>query len=562
MTADYEAIRRENERKYGTDVGRYGTVLLAEKYDDRTHFIFELLQNAEDALARRHNWRGSRTVSFRLTQATLRVTHSGAPFDDRDVRSICGIAESTKNPTRIGRFGIGFKSVYAFTARPEIHSGDEDFAIEDFVQPVPVDPVEREPEETVFVFPFRPGDADAVQQITNGLKRLGPRTLLFLREIEEIRWSVDGGPSGFYMREELDTISEGIREVAVIGEAGRDDEVDETWLVFSRPVRDPQGSSEGSVEMAFLLERDASTGLDRVRPISRSPLVVFFPTVLETYLGFLLHGPFHTTPSRDNVPHDDLWNQRCVSEAASLLGAAMRWQRDNKRLDADALHCLPFDSREFPDGSMFRALFDETKRLLTDEPLLPRHGGGYIPATKARLARTKDLRDLFDHSQLTELLGSQDEVSWLSGDISQDRTPDLRRYLMGELGVSELTPEAVVSRLSCEFLRSQSVQWIQRLYEFLGGQRSLIDRVKAVPLIRLTDGTHVKAFEQNLPQAFLPSNSESSFPTVRPTVCRSEEAVQFLRALGLTEPNPVDEALRDVLPRMPSGQRGCHARSV
>ena len=33
-------------------------MLLANRYADRTHFIFELLQNAEDALARRDNWEG------------------------------------------------------------------------------------------------------------------------------------------------------------------------------------------------------------------------------------------------------------------------------------------------------------------------------------------------------------------------------------------------------------------------------------------------------------------------------------------------------------------------
>ncbi len=39
--------------RYGTDIGRIGPMLLVDRYDDRTHFIFELLQNVEDALARR-----------------------------------------------------------------------------------------------------------------------------------------------------------------------------------------------------------------------------------------------------------------------------------------------------------------------------------------------------------------------------------------------------------------------------------------------------------------------------------------------------------------------------
>ena len=128
MASDYEEIRSDNIKRYGTDIGRIGPMLLANRYDERTHFIFELLQNAEDALARLLKLGSSRAVSFYLEPNSLRVSHYGDPFTEKDVRSICGIDESTKKINEIGRFGIGFKSVYAFTERPEIHSGTEDFA--------------------------------------------------------------------------------------------------------------------------------------------------------------------------------------------------------------------------------------------------------------------------------------------------------------------------------------------------------------------------------------------------------------------------------------------------
>jgi len=51
MASDYDFIRKQNMERYGTDIKRVGDMLLANRYDDRTHFIFELLQNAEDALA-------------------------------------------------------------------------------------------------------------------------------------------------------------------------------------------------------------------------------------------------------------------------------------------------------------------------------------------------------------------------------------------------------------------------------------------------------------------------------------------------------------------------------
>ena len=82
MSSDYKRIHEENKRKYGTDIGRIGHLLLAHRYGDRTHFIFELLQNAEDALARRKDWEGQRAVDFSLSSDALTVTHFGKPFDD------------------------------------------------------------------------------------------------------------------------------------------------------------------------------------------------------------------------------------------------------------------------------------------------------------------------------------------------------------------------------------------------------------------------------------------------------------------------------------------------
>ena len=155
MASDYRAIRKENLRRYGTDIGRIGQELLANRYDDRTHFIYELLQNAEDALAKRVGWTGQRSIRFELSERELRVSHFGKPFDEADVRGICGIGKSTKDITQIGRFGIGFKSVYAFTDGPEVHSGEEDFWIKSFVWPIAAPGIQRETSETIIVMPLR-----------------------------------------------------------------------------------------------------------------------------------------------------------------------------------------------------------------------------------------------------------------------------------------------------------------------------------------------------------------------------------------------------------------------
>ena len=571
MTLNYEKIREDKEQEYGTKVGNYGR-LLANLYSDRTHFIFELLQNAEDALRDRGpEWRGSRAVSFDLTKDKLRVDHFGRPFNEADVRGICEIGESAKakDLTAVGRFGIGFKSVYAITDRPEIHSGPEDFAIENYVLPEAVPIIERDVDDTVFLFPLKSNGESAYDDITTGLRGLGASSLLFLRQIDEVQWKIDDGRRGHYLRESKN-LDEGVRQVTVIGQVLGEQDVSTEWLVFSRPVIRDEGSPAGHVEMAFFLDPASQT----IRPVSDSRLVVFFPTTVDTHLGFLMQGPYQTTPSRDNVPPHVPWNNYLVNESSILLLQALRWLRDIGDLTTDVIRCLPLNSQRFgastgpssgflgtsanrsPGGTnMFTPLFNVTKQALTSEPLLPRLNSGYVSAERALLGRTEGIRQLFSPAQLSALYGNGREMAWLSGDITQDRTPELRDYLMSDLSVEELDPETIIRKLSLTFLEAQADSWILKLYEFLNGQPAIIriltgtlyrDQGVLVPLIRLTDGRHVSLGQ---PQAFLPSDGTTDFPTVSPDVCETSAAISFLRALGLREPDLVDDVNQNVLPK-------------
>ncbi|MEZ5552882.1 MAG: DUF3883 domain-containing protein [Pseudomonadales bacterium] len=550
MASNYEAIFGENRQRYGTDIARIGPMLLAERYDDRTHFIFELLQNAEDALSRRGSWSGPRRVTFELTAIRLALSHFGRPFDEADVRGICGIAESTKDKLSIGRFGIGFKSVYTFTDRPEIHSGEEDFVVENYVLPKRADRKDRDAEETLIILPLKSEDVTAKQEISKGLQRLGPNALLFLRHIDEISWSVRGGPSGVYLRSIPEPLGPNVERITVIGLESGQPEVDQNWLVFHRDVSSNDGERIGRIEVAFSVHPvEDEPGRWSVQPVATSPLVVFFPTIVSTNLGFLVQGPYRTTPSRDNIPRGEPWNQFLVMETSSLLVQAMRWLRDKAMLDTAALHCLPLDRAQFPEGSMFEPLFDAVRSALLQEELLPRFDGGYVAATQAKLARTQELRELFSPKQVAALFNS--EISaWLSSDITQDRAPEIRQYLMRELGIAELTPANLIPVLNQEFLEAQSDEWVLRLYEFLSGQEAASRRhLDTIPLIRLTDGSHVVAVESGKPNAFLPSSIETSFPTVRSAVCSTAEVRVFLTSLGITVPDPVDDVIWNVLPK-------------
>lgn len=550
MASNYEAICEENRESYGTKGAQKSGKLAAGLYDDRTHFIFELLQNAEDALGRRGEWHGSRKVAFTLNPDRLTLSHFGKPFDEADVRSVCDIAESTKNESSIGRFGLGFKSVYTVTDLPEIHSGDEDFSIENYVFPKRLVRSARAADETQIVLPLKPEDANAAQDITTGFRHLGPGALLFLRHIDEINWSVEGGASGFYLRNSPESLGPNVQRITVIGKEDDRPEVDQNWLVFYRDVFSTEGHKVGRVEIAFSLVavKDAP-GRWAVQPLAKSPLVVFFPTVVESHLGFLVQGPYRTTPSRDNIPPGEPWNQHLVKETSGLLVEAMRWMRDKAMLDVAALRCLPLDREKFPKDSRFAPMFDAVRQAFQDEELLPTFDDRHVTAQQAKLARTQELRELFSPEQVAALFGSA-VAAWLSGDITQDKAPEIRQYLMRELDIDEITPTKLVPSLTKAFLEAQSDSWVLRLYEFLSGQEKALRRhLDVVPLIRLDDGTHVVARENGKAKAFLPSAIATSFPTMRRAVCATPEVRLFLISLGITEPDPVDDVIWNVLPK-------------
>jgi hypothetical protein len=92
-------------------------------YPDKAHFIYELIQNAEDA--------GASFIEFSLHQNRLEVIHDGRKFTLADIDAITRLGQSTKkdSATSIGKFGMGFKAVLAYTEKPEIHSGQYHFSI-------------------------------------------------------------------------------------------------------------------------------------------------------------------------------------------------------------------------------------------------------------------------------------------------------------------------------------------------------------------------------------------------------------------------------------------------
>lgn len=93
---------------------------VVEKYSDQAHFIYELLQNADDAHATIARFILEPTRLIFAHNGTRKFSVSDPANEDSDsetgklgdINAITSIANSNKTEASIGKFGVGFKSVF------------------------------------------------------------------------------------------------------------------------------------------------------------------------------------------------------------------------------------------------------------------------------------------------------------------------------------------------------------------------------------------------------------------------------------------------------------------
>lgn len=573
MISNYSTIGDRSIAQLENMVARMGCFLGEKLYGDRSHFIYELLQNAEDALSLRRqkepqgNFSGD--VKFQLFTDHLEFSHYGKLFDEADVWAICEVLRGTKSERldQLGTHGIGFKSVYAFTASPEVHSGDEHFVIEQLIRPRAVEARKLDdPAQTLFYFPFDHPEfsaESAFNLIQAKLKSLGPRSLLFLNHVKELQWTIEDEGCGLYKRDPRISESGGSR-VTIIGKEEGKEDTEEEWLVVQHDVQHPTRPEILPVKMAYSLKRTGEG--HAVQPLSLSPLTAYFPTAKETGLAFLIHGPFTTTPARDNIESDCPWNDLLLKELATLVAESLAICQKHGFLTADFLAALPIDEEAFPVNSQFRAIYESVLQALKTQAVIPTADGGHARAADLVLGRSQDLRDLLPPKLLGELLGPKSTcVGWVDAGVTENRLPKVLKYLRDECEILVFDGETFSRHITAGFLDQRDEDWMIWFYSFLTGQEALW-RPKGVynyppegplrkkPIIRCDDGQHRAPFDGvGKPAVFLPVEAEADYPVVNKSIYRNEKASDFVQRLGLVAPDICTRVLAEVLPHYAPG---------
>lgn len=504
--------------------------IIANLYSDSTHFLYELLQNAQDAEAT--------AVSFELYPDRLEISHNGRAFSFTDVESITTIGSSTKSnePNKIGKFGAGFKSVFSITDTPHIYSGTYNFKINDYIIPETIDPLENQSDErTSVVLPFDRVEIDVktlYDSIAKRLRYIGKDELLFLSNLCRIDWKI--GDEAGYVEKEIDEASE-TRSLVTLETHNKT----ERFELYRRGFTIENKLLE--CKIAFALNAD-----DRYVSIGTNPLYVFFPTVVPTNLQFLVHAPYKTTPNRETINFSDPQNQTITDNIVELYKSVLKEIAERKVLDVESMGLFPLSSQS---GELVQKLFAASIELFKTHPLIPIQEGGYaLPEEVFTVAQNVNA-ELFREAHTEKLF--QKSV-WLHPAFSEFKNIVIKRFLTQHVGVIEYLFEQIIKPFNEDFMMRQSDEWVASFYGECGKDPYRVNgSLASHPFARLEDGTHIPFKAKNGDvQVYLHPQTSTQFQCVHPTISTSAIASPFFKFMGLKTPDVIDEIKEFILPEL------------
>lgn len=495
-------------KKQHARLGRALHCLSQELYSQDSHFLLELVQNADDNI---YPENVEPTLTFILQESGIIVLNNERGFSAQNIRALCDVGNSTKKGSGggyIGQKGIGFKSVFRITDAPEIHSNGFHIKFDigegqiGFVLPTVVPPcdinffsklVSMHPDQmnnnswnTCIVLPFRSKSEDTATKMFSDLH---PSLLLFLQRLQCIMFRNRLNDSLVIMRKEI--LEDGIVKVS----CGKDKM---SWLVASQKLEahasrpKVQGTE---IAIAFTLE-ESDNGEYNPR-LDQQPVFAFLP--LRTYgLKFILQGDFILPSSREEVDKNNPWNEWLLTKFPGLFVSAERsfcalscFRENPGKAVATYMSFVPLvgEVHGFFSG-LPKAIILELRR--TSCLLIEGDRSKMVPPCSVLRGWDMQSRNVLPDRLLQEYLG----LGFL------DKNIVLSDSLARALGIMEYGPETLIKFMT-HLCRTENglklmglgwlSSWLNTLYAMLSrssGQTDLIDNLQSIPFIPLSDGTY------------------------------------------------------------------------
>lgn len=567
---------------------------IIDKYPESAHFVYELLQNADDA-------RASEVIII-LRKDKLLFKHNGTKHfnvteedveEVGDINSITGIGDSSKTDTqnKIGKFGVGFKAVFQYTETPEIYDDYFKFKIENYIIPtlLNTDHPNREEGETLFVIPFK--NRNAYKDIYNRLNKL-QNPILFLHNIKKVVWKIEDDVNNNREYEYSKVVNDKRRyKDGVLLEKLQLNEPKGTRVIFlfseNVSINNDNNTSTHRISVGFYYDPKKKKLITE----GKRKIFCFFPTKETFNTCFVSHAPFLLTDNRQNLKPGEQLNEELVNLLADLAAKSIVHLRDYKEgkdiklINENIVDIIPVYEKESTydefDELFEQPIIDSFTNILNNERLLLSRNGKYLSIKESRIGIPQELLILLSQKQLSYLCDNDDyeddelfevqNIDFLKTQLAQkiyqiyqlkedwyyasyhsvDYYQDIEIYKSEDLAQS----------ISADFMMQQDKAWVIRFYKFL-----LDDAIKlwkitdknpkasALPfrnatIIKTQKGDWVAPFincnESNV-YLSLKENQDAIYNFVALEYMEDDTAKQFFNDLGIKEPNSLDY-IREVM---------------
>lgn len=442
------------------------TKISKDVYSDDIHFLFELIQNAQDNTYAENI---VPTLSFLLlaedptetedSEGCLCVFNNEIGFNQEDIKSICSVGSSTKKLKKmegfIGEKGIGFKSVFKISSSPHIFSGgyhirffDEDkisgikFITPYWIDAVP-DIVASRSDYTAILLPIRKGK---YQSIRTGLLEHKGEVALFLEKLDRIEIEIPDEKYAAVFQKQISANGNLCITSEVNGVADQC-----RFVVVEKQVEVPsdlleekrKGVKNRTISLAYPLE-----------PYDSISVFGYLPTKMNSSLPFVINADFLLIANRESI-NDTEWNTWLISEVADFVAEDLAEQIVKGRLGTKGYSFIPARRVAKDKKNSFAVVAAGLLEALKTQPVVLGDDQEWHLPVDTRIVG-KSFRKIF--SEAPRDLG----LHWAELSI-QEYDDQLRA--IGVKSVSK--PERLKVMGSQAWLAERSAEWFSSYYRYL-----------------------------------------------------------------------------------------------
>ncbi|KAI9435206.1 hypothetical protein F5148DRAFT_989928 [Russula earlei] len=531
--------------------------LSKDLYNKKTHFLLELLQNADD-----NTYLDGITPTLCLQIEDRRVVFkcNEVGFSKDNVQAICDIGRSTKrhereeNPRRgfIGEKGIGFKSVFTVADQVYITSGPYSFHFDKTAPLGMITPAlgsQYPPVQGWTTFHLHLAPSENGNNLGEQLHDVRPTLLLFLRKLRALSITFSGLAQRSANNIEVRRIDDDARGMVSLQRTQNGRHSAERYIlvkhIVQTPVEEPgrENIEESDIVLAFPVTENCE-------PVTKQQEVHAFLPLRCYGFKFIVQADFITSASREDVLTDRSWNKALrggVIEA--FLLAITRFESD-PTLRNVWFRYLP----ESISDSFFRHVEHKLLAELAGRQILRSSDGTYHRASQLLFLPSSFVDDS-DAPLIPEgyLPRSQRYLS-LDYDASADK------QVLSRLGVCEMTGDDFLAGLAsmdkANLFCLRGTAWHDAVATCL-----LSLPLRPLRILPLHNGSWAAAGAAHMfmfpPGVSIPD--DLGLQSIAPDISHHSPRYQLFIRLGVMPPNPVQIA-KKILTAL--GPRSVAARLV